>query len=66
MTAAATALIGQDRPGGVPVLELEQVAKVYPGSPPVRALAGVSLAVSAGELTASWARRGRASPRCCT
>jgi putative ABC transport system ATP-binding protein len=52
MTAAATALIGEDRPGGVPVLELEQVAKVYPGSPPVRALAGVSLAVSAGELTA--------------
>jgi putative ABC transport system ATP-binding protein len=28
------------------------VSKVYPGSPPVRALAGVSLAVSAGELTA--------------
>jgi putative ABC transport system ATP-binding protein len=39
-------------PPPVPVLELEQVAKVHPGSPPVRALAGVSLAVSAGELTA--------------
>jgi putative ABC transport system ATP-binding protein len=39
-------------PAPVPVLELEQVTKVYPGSPPVRALAGVSLAVSAGELTA--------------
>ena len=36
----------------VPVLELDQATKVYPGSPPVRALAGVSLAVSAGELTA--------------
>jgi putative ABC transport system ATP-binding protein len=36
----------------VPVLELDQVTKVYPGSPPVRALAGVSLAVNAGELAA--------------
>jgi putative ABC transport system ATP-binding protein len=36
----------------VPVLELDQVTKVYPGSPPVRALDQVSLAVSAGELTA--------------
>jgi putative ABC transport system ATP-binding protein len=35
-----------------PVLELEQVTKRYPGSPPVRALDQVSLAVSAGELTA--------------
>jgi putative ABC transport system ATP-binding protein len=35
-----------------PVLELEQVSKVYPGSPPVRALTEVSLAVNAGELTA--------------
>jgi putative ABC transport system ATP-binding protein len=33
------------------VLELEGVTKEYPGSPPVRALAGVSLAVTAGELT---------------
>jgi putative ABC transport system ATP-binding protein len=32
------------------VLELEQVSKEYPGSPPVRALAGVNLAVGAGEL----------------
>jgi putative ABC transport system ATP-binding protein len=39
-------------PPPVPVLELDQAAKVYPGSPPVRALAGVSLAVQAGELTA--------------
>jgi putative ABC transport system ATP-binding protein len=36
----------------VPVLELDQATKVYPGPPPVRALAGVSLAVRAGELTA--------------
>jgi putative ABC transport system ATP-binding protein len=36
----------------VPVLELQQVSKVYPGQPPVRALAGVSLAVAAGELVA--------------
>jgi putative ABC transport system ATP-binding protein len=33
-------------------LELEQVSKVYPGSPPVRALDRVSLAVAAGELAA--------------
>jgi putative ABC transport system ATP-binding protein len=36
----------------VPVLELAQVTKDYPGSPPVRALDQVSLAVMAGELTA--------------
>jgi len=35
-----------------PVLELEQVSKVFPGQPPVLALDQVSLAVSAGELTA--------------
>jgi putative ABC transport system ATP-binding protein len=34
------------------VLELEQVTKQYPGSPPVQALTRVSLAVNAGELTA--------------
>src|SRR6201997_1449566 len=33
------------------VLELAQVTKEYPGSPPVRALDRVSLAVTAGELT---------------
>ena len=39
--------------GGRPlVLELEDVTKVYPGSPPVTALAGVTLQVAAGELTA--------------
>jgi putative ABC transport system ATP-binding protein len=36
----------------MPVLELDQVTKQYRGSPPVRALAGVSLAVTAGELVA--------------
>jgi putative ABC transport system ATP-binding protein len=39
-------------PAPVPVLEVDEVAKVYPGSPPVRALDRVSLAVAAGELTA--------------
>lgn len=32
------------------MLELEQVTKTYPGSPPVAALRGVGLAVAAGEL----------------
>ena len=36
----------------LPVLELDHVTRVYRGSPPVQALAGVSLAVTAGELTA--------------
>ena len=35
-----------------PVLELDRVSKLYPGSPPVRALDDVSLAVAPGELTA--------------
>jgi putative ABC transport system ATP-binding protein len=39
-----------DRPG--PVLELDQVTKTYPGSPPVPALRGVSFAVAHGELVA--------------
>jgi putative ABC transport system ATP-binding protein len=34
----------------IPVLELSQVTKVYPGSPAVRALDQVSLAITAGEL----------------
>jgi putative ABC transport system ATP-binding protein len=34
------------------VLELDEVTKTYPGSPPVTALAGVSFAVAAGELIA--------------
>jgi putative ABC transport system ATP-binding protein len=35
-----------------PVLELDRVSKLYPGSPPVRALNQASLAVTAGELVA--------------
>ena len=35
-----------------PVLEVEEVTKVYPGSPPVHALAGVSFTIAAGELVA--------------
>ena len=54
-TATADPVAGR-RPGpegGPPlVLELDHVTKVYPSSPPVRALAGVSLAVAAGELVA--------------
>jgi putative ABC transport system ATP-binding protein len=53
MTAAQPTRDLAGRPaGGVPVLELENVSKVYPGPPPVRALDQVSLAVAAGELTA--------------
>ena len=55
MTARAQAALSAATAGlppSAPVLELDQVTKVYPGSPPVRALDGVSLAVNAGELTA--------------
>jgi putative ABC transport system ATP-binding protein len=56
MSAAAEAALAAGtarawRPAPVPVLELDRVSKEYPGPPPVRALAGVSLAVTAGELT---------------
>jgi len=47
MTAAPHA-----RPAAGNVLELEAVTKVYPGSPPVTALAGVTVTVAAGELVA--------------
>jgi putative ABC transport system ATP-binding protein len=33
-----------------PVLELDAVSKIYPGNPPVAALRGVNLTVTAGEL----------------
>jgi putative ABC transport system ATP-binding protein len=49
VTAAATGLA---RGAGGPVLELDGVSKVYPGSPPVPALDQASLAVGAGELVA--------------
>jgi putative ABC transport system ATP-binding protein len=38
--------------GPVPVLELADVVKHYPGNPPVVALAGVSLRIDQGELVA--------------
>ena len=51
-----TAQVTGDRVGppvcGVPVLELDNVSKVYPGQSPVRALDQVSLAVAVGELVA--------------
>jgi putative ABC transport system ATP-binding protein len=47
---AVTVPAGVARPG--PVLQLDQVSRVYPGSPPVQALTGVSLSVAAGELVA--------------
>ena len=50
MTAGAQAA-GAGR-GAAPVLDLDQVVKVYPGWPPVRALDRVSLSVTAGELIA--------------
>ncbi len=53
MTTAGAALArGDAGGGGVPVLELDGVSKVYPGPPPVRALDQASLAVAAGELVA--------------
>jgi putative ABC transport system ATP-binding protein len=51
-TAEAALARGDAGGGGVPVLELDGVSKVYPGSPPVRALDQASLAVAAGELVA--------------
>ena len=55
MSDAGTALAdgtAREWPTPAPVLQLGQVTKVYPGSPPVRALGRVSLAVTAGELAA--------------
>ena len=49
-TAAAGRAGGWAPLAPVPVLELENVSKEYPGPPPVRALDEVSLTVTAGEL----------------
>ncbi len=38
--------------GPMPVLELHDVRKTYPGEPPVESVRGVSLAVEAGEMLA--------------
>ena len=43
-------LISSDGGGVLPVLQLDQVTKVYPTVPPVQALRGVSLTVQRGEL----------------
>src|ERR1039457_2400299 len=48
MHAAGPRAWADGRPGMV--LELADVAKTYPGSPPVRALRGVSFAIASGEL----------------
>jgi putative ABC transport system ATP-binding protein len=51
--AALAATASGPRPGGpAPVLELDQVTKVYPSRPPVTALAQVSFTVTRGELVA--------------
>ncbi|HEY2309370.1 MAG TPA: ABC transporter ATP-binding protein [Streptosporangiaceae bacterium] len=53
MTAGVqAALVAGTGCGPAPVLVLEQVSKVYPGQPPVRALDQASLEVAAGELVA--------------
>jgi putative ABC transport system ATP-binding protein len=52
MTAPARKAADWARLVPVPALELENVSKVYPGSPPVHALDEVSLTVTAGELAA--------------
>jgi putative ABC transport system ATP-binding protein len=57
MTMRAREAVAAEQAGAglapaVPVLELAGVSKLYPGSPPVRALSEVSLAVAAGELVA--------------
>ena len=52
-TALAAADLGTTNGSGPPtVLELVDVVKRYPGTPPIDALAGVSLPVRSGELTA--------------
>jgi len=52
VSAARATRACRDALGSVPVLELKQVSKVYPGWPPLRALDRVSLAVAAGEMVA--------------
>ena len=48
-----------------PVLEVHDLAKSYPGEPPVQALGGVSLTIGPGELVGIVGPSGSARPRCC-
>jgi putative ABC transport system ATP-binding protein len=48
----ATAPSSAATPGAAPVLELDQVGKVYAGNPPVEPVRGVTLAITRGELVA--------------
>jgi putative ABC transport system ATP-binding protein len=52
MTAAAAASLAALVATTTPVLELEGVGKVYPGSPPVAPVRGVTLTIAYGELVA--------------
>ncbi len=51
-SAGTAPAAGTTRACPAPALELENVSKLYPGSPPVRALDEVSVTVAAGELVA--------------
>jgi putative ABC transport system ATP-binding protein len=52
MTATVPAAALPQADTAAPVLELDQVSKVYPGSPPVASVRGVTLAITRGELVA--------------
>ncbi|HEY2958651.1 MAG TPA: ATP-binding cassette domain-containing protein, partial [Actinomycetota bacterium] len=52
MTATMPAAPATLTQAATPVLELDQVGKVYPGSPPVAPVRGVTLTVTQGELVA--------------
>jgi putative ABC transport system ATP-binding protein len=52
MTATTPAAPATLTRAPTPVLELDQVGKVYPGSPPVAPVRGVTLTVTQGELVA--------------
>jgi hypothetical protein len=62
----SAALAPAAMPPAAPVMELAAVTRIYPGSPPVTALAGVSFAIAAGELVPWSGRPGQVRRRCCT